>query len=132
MKRHTVMLVMLLAALAVIVSACGPTVPEPTEGTNMFVVPLGDDRAELQIEAPNGALPCGLAEVQWGQRVFVVTDFPACQAAMPDLAVYCLTGEAEWSADTVSNLQINQATNTVFFESRQDGICALVPTAAAQ
>ncbi len=77
-------------------------------------------------------LPCGLGEVQWGQRVFVLSDFPACQQAMPDLAVYCLDGNAQWSADTVANLQINQTTNTVFFESRQEGICALVPTAATQ
>ena len=80
----------------------------------------------MEVEGPNGNLPCGLAEVNWGYRVFNVSEeFPACADEMPDITVYCLNADAEWVDDSVSDVHVSTQTGTVAFEVRQEGICGL-------
>jgi hypothetical protein len=120
----------LIVLIAVLLAACGGGAPATAEGTdeNVFLAPLPSDRAEMQIVAPNGALPCGIAEATWGYRVFRVNEFSACQNTLPNLTVYCLDGTANWSPANVSNIDVSTQTSTVAFEVRQDGLCGLFPT----
>lgn len=121
----------LLVALGLAACGGGGGNPTPTVEPDPFVNPLPTDRAEMAIAGPNGNLPCGLAEVGWGYRVFNVGDeFPACATYLPDLTVYCLTGDAQWSAENVADVDVSMLTETVTFEVRQDGLCALFPAAA--
>lgn len=57
-----VLVLMLVVGLA----ACGGTPQEAEATVSPFVQALPADRAEMQIAAPGGVLPCGLAEVDWG------------------------------------------------------------------
>ncbi len=117
-----------LAFVALLTTGCGGKA-EPTEEVNVFIAPLPADRAEMAIPAPNGSMPCGLGEVGWGYRVFRVEEFPACMPFFPNVEVFCLTADAQWSAVNVSNVDISTETNTVAFDVRQDGVCALIPSA---
>jgi len=119
--------------LALLLVACGGTTEAtPTVEADPFVNPLPVDRAEMAIPGPDGLVPCGLAEVGWGYRVFNVgEEFPTCADALPNLTVYCLNGEAQWSAENVSDVDVSTLTKTVTFEVRQDGLCALFPTIEA-
>ena len=132
-KSRPVILVGLIGLLALLLVACGGGAEiTPTVEADPFVNPLPLDRAEMAIAGPDGVLPCGMADVGWGYRVFNVGDeFPACAESLPNLTVYCLNGEAQWSAENVSDVDVSMLTETVTFEVRQDGLCALFPTAGA-
>lgn len=109
-------------------AACGGTPQEVEATANPFVLALPADRAEMEIAAPSGVLPCGLAEVDWGTRIFRLSDFPACESAAPALTVYCLDSTANWSQANALDVQVNADTNTVTFNSQQTGLCGLFPT----
>ena len=122
------MLFLAAFTLALLLAACtGGEVPPAAEPTSPYVEPLPSDRAEMQIAAPDGALPCGLGEVDWGYRIFLVDDFPACRAYLPNLSVYCLGGSAEWSDANVDDVEVSTETSTVAFNVRQTGLCGLFP-----
>lgn len=131
-RIRIVILASLIGGLALLMAACGGgSEATPTVEADPFVNPLPLDRAEMQIAAPDGTMPCGLAEVGWGYRVFNVGDeFPNCVDALPNLTVFCLTGDAQWSAENISDVDVSMLTQTVTFEVRQDGLCALFPAAA--
>jgi hypothetical protein len=115
-----------LIVVMVLVAACGGGEPA-TEETDVFLQPLPADRAEMLIAGPGGAMPCGIAEAGWGYHTFRVDDFQGCGQLLPNLTVYCLNGEGQWSPANVSNVDISTDTNTVAFEVQQDGICGLFP-----
>lgn len=117
----------LVLMLVVGLVACGGTPQEAEATVSPFVQALPADRAEMQIAAPGGVLPCGLAEVDWGIRIFRLSDFPACQTHAPALAVYCLDSTANWSQANVLDVEVNPDTQTVTFNSQQSGICGLFP-----
>ena len=129
MTTRTALMVAVLAAVVILLAACGGSVPPAAEPTaSPFVAALPADRAEMAIAAPDGSLPCGIAEVDWGYRIFRLGDFPACQPLQPNLAVYCLDGSGAWSAANVLDLDISTDTSTVAFNVQQAGICGLFPT----
>ncbi len=118
-----------LALAALLAAGCSSAEPPPAEAPDVSVNPLPTDRAEMQIAAPGGVLPCGLAEVGWGYRVFMLADYPACIPYVPNVTVLCLDGQAQWSAQNVSGIEVSVDTATVTFEVQQEGLCALFPTA---
>lgn len=128
MATRTALMVTVLGVVLILLAACGGSVPPAAEPTaSPFIVALPADRAEMSIAAPDGALPCGIGEVDWGYRVFRLGDFPACSQHVPNLAVYCLDGSGAWSAANVLDLDISTDTSTVAFNVQQAGICGLFP-----
>lgn len=92
--------------------------------TGIFL--LGEDVAGPYSAVPNadGTLPCGVFDVNgWGTKYVGMADFPACTVPV---AVMCLTGDREWTADNVSNVVI-RGDYEVDFDSSQHGICAFFP-----
>ncbi len=130
-KRATLLILLGSLALAALLAAGCSSDPPATEApaADVSVNPLPTDRAEMQIPAPGGAMPCGLAEVGWGYRVFMLVDYPACIPFVPNVTVLCLDGQAQWSAQNVSGIEVSVETATVTFEVQQEGLCALFPTA---
>ncbi len=121
--------VMLAVIVSLLFSACGSGGGEPPTPTyNPFVIPLPADRPEMEVETDDGTLPCGIAQVDWGFRVFVMNDYPACKEFFPDLTVYCLDAEAHWTDQAIENVRVSRRDNNVTFDSRQEGICGLFPT----
>lgn len=117
----------LVMALAVIVTGCGGGAAPEGEEADVFLQPLPNDRPEMLIAAPGGTMPCGIAEAGWGYHTFRMEDFEACAQSLPNLTVYCLGGEGEWSPANVSDIDVSSDTETVAFEVQQDGICGLFP-----
>ena len=113
---------------AVVLAGCGGNNndAQPTNGPDPYVEPLPRERPERDIALPTGETPCGLAQVSWGYRAFDVgTNFRGCIERLEQLEVYCLTGEGQWSDETVTDVDISTETETITFEVRQDGICGL-------
>ncbi len=120
-------LVGIAAIVIVMLAACGGGETAKV-GDDPVVVPLPADRPEMAVEGPDGTLPCGLGEVQWGFRVFMLDDFPACKPYLPNLTVYCLGGDATWSDANLTNINASETDETISFEVQQEGICGLFPT----
>jgi ABC-type oligopeptide transport system substrate-binding subunit len=132
---RTIVIVALAAlAVAAILSACGGSpaaTTAPAATTRPYdpaVSPYTEEQAEpyLEIANPSDELPCGIFDVNGhGEKIVTVSDYPACEA--DDYTVYCLTGEATWTDEFVSELTVDATGSTVRFTSAQEGICALFP-----
>jgi hypothetical protein len=96
-----------------------------------FVQPRAGDDPAMFIHNAQGKLPCGVFDVlQWGHRVALLMDYPACTP--PDLTVLCLNENGEWTADNVSEVTVHGATadeppeaGTVAFQVTQHGTCGI-------
>jgi hypothetical protein len=126
----------ILVLTALLVSACGGGSGDDLAGAaqeaqptqNPFVEPLPADRAEMEVAAPDGELPCGIGNVKWGHQIFQLDDFPACGTYGTDLTVYCLDANAQWADENVAGVAASTQANTISFESTQEGICGLFPS----
>jgi hypothetical protein len=95
-------------------------------GPSPYVFPLSDHPAMNQ-PGPNGAVPCGMFDVGgWGHRVADLKQFPACTP--PDLTVYCLDEDGNWTQGDLSGIVASVENNTVAFQSGQHGVCGIFPT----
>jgi hypothetical protein len=65
--------------------------------------------------------------VAWGQQVFTLADYPACQSAMPGIAVYCLNDQAQWTNDAITITSVSADNTTLTLDSQREGICGLFP-----
>jgi hypothetical protein len=96
--------------------------PDPSP----YVFPLSEHPAMNQA-GPGGAVPCGMFDVGgWGHRVADLKQFPACTP--PDLTVYCLDEDGNWTQDDISGIVASAENNTVAFQSGQHGVCGIFPT----
>jgi hypothetical protein len=120
-----------LAGLMVIVALLAAGCSEPPEGTNIQpasspdIEALPGDREEMKIQLPDGTLPCGLGQVEWGNQVFYLADYPSCQSLVPDVTVYCLGDQAQWTADAITISEITPETITL--DAQREGICGIFP-----
>lgn len=126
-------LIMALAALAVaaVLTACGGSSATPAPTTAPYdpaVSPFSEEQAGPYLEIANslGDVPCGVFDVNGhGEKIVTMSDYPSCEA--DDYMVYCLTGEAKWTDEFVSDLTVDATGSAVRFTSAQEGICALFP-----
>lgn len=79
----------------------------------------------MEIPRPDGTLPCGLAQIEWGYQIFRMDDFPACEPLMPNVTVYCLDDEAQWTGEALTIVNVVTASNTVTVDSQREGICGV-------
>jgi hypothetical protein len=121
--RRLVWLAGLAGLVLLLVTACGQSTVSTQQPPNADVEALPGDRAEMQISLPDGTLPCGLGQVEWGQQVFKVEQFPACQSLVPDVTVYCLDDQAQWTADAITVTEVSMGTITL--DAQREGICAI-------
>lgn len=124
--RRLLLSAALIVIASLIVAGCsesdGGTQQQPSD-TN--VEPLPGDRAEMSIALPDGTLPCGLGQVEWGTQVFKLEDYPSCQSAAPVVSVYCLDDQAQWTAEAITITDITMGAITI--DAQREGICGIFP-----
>lgn len=118
----------IIVLAAAVVSACAQSAEEePSVPENPYVIPLPQDSGEMTVTLPGGIVPCGAGTVEtWGHRIFRLSEYPDCEAYSPNLTVYCMDGEGNWTDDSVSDVAVGA--DEVSFEAMQTGVCALFPT----
>lgn len=125
--RRILWLAGLIGIVSLIVAGCGGASSgaqkQPT--LSPYVQALPGDRAEMKVALPDGTLPCGLGQVNWGNQVFRMEDYPDCQPVAPNVTVYCLNDKAQWTADAVKITDTTMGAITL--ESQREGICGIFP-----
>lgn len=117
----------LIGIVSLTVSACSGTGGSTEQQQpNTDVEPLTGDRAEMQVALPNGTLPCGLGQVEWGNQVFKLEEYPSCQPFAPAVTVYCLNDQAEWTNDALTITEVSMGAITL--DAQREGICGIFPT----
>ncbi|MBN1428729.1 MAG: hypothetical protein JXB07_10110 [Anaerolineae bacterium] len=110
---------------SLVIVGCGSSNSNPEQKDDIYVEALPNNRAEMSVALPDGTLPCGLGQVEWGHQVFRAEDYPACQSAFPSVTVYCLDAQAQWTPD---DIEITETTmGTIILEAQREGICGIFP-----
>lgn len=115
-----------MGAVSVIAAACSQPTSSTQQPPDPDVEPLPADRAEMGIPLPDGTLPCGLGQVEWGQQIFDLKQYPACQALAPALTVYCLNDQAQWTSDAIAVTEVSA--DSITLEAQREGICGVFPS----
>ncbi len=98
---------------------------------------VADGAAYLSIANDQGVTPCAVFNASWGHWISQLpNDVPTCADQGLAVAVMCLNGSAQWSAENVKNLQFEQngpgGSPLMQFDLTQDGICAVFPAGGSQ
>lgn len=130
MMRISPRQLVLLAGLIGIVSTGAVACSEPGGATQQQpsdtdVEALPGDRAEMKIGLPDGTLPCGLGQVEWGNQVFKLEQYPSCQQFVPAVTVYCLNDQAQWTNDAISVTDVSFG--AISLDAQREGICGIFP-----
>jgi hypothetical protein len=121
-------LVVLVIAVLLSTAGCsGSTGDADQQEVDIYVEALPNDNAEMTVPLPDGTLPCGLGQVEWGHQVFMLDSYPGCQSAFPSVTVYCLNDQAQWTNESIAVTEISVDTNTVTLKSEREGICGIFP-----
>jgi hypothetical protein len=62
----------------------------------------------------------------WGHNVFALDDLAGCTGE--GYTVYCMDDDGNWTDEFVSEVTYNAENNTVAFQAKQHGLCAVFPT----
>lgn len=115
-----------IAIMSMIVAACGePSGDTQQQPPDPYVEALAGDRAEMQIALPDGTLPCGLGQIEWGHQIFKLEEYPSCQSFVPAVTVYCLNDQAQWTNDAIDITEVSMGAITL--EAQREGICGVFP-----
>jgi hypothetical protein len=117
--------VVILGSIAVLAGCAAPASPvAPTYDPSVRVLTGVDAAGPMSVTLADGTQACGVFDVNGhGPKQVAFIDFPACTSEQ--IAVYCLSGDAQWVDDTVADLKIEG--DQLTFTSNQDGTCGLFP-----
>jgi hypothetical protein len=101
---------------------CGGFQSSEVPYTGIFLLSSAEQAPYLAVANADGALPCGVFDVNGHGRKYVgLADFPGCTAPV---TVMCFNDVGEWTANNVSGV-VMQGDYEVDFTSSQHGTCAL-------
>lgn len=118
----------LVVVASLSIAGCGgPSNEASQQEADIYVEALPNDSAEMAVPLPDGTLPCGLGQLEWGHQVFMMDSYPGCQSAFPAVTVYCLNDQAQWTQDSIEITDVSAETNTITLKSEREGICGVFP-----
>lgn len=124
--RHLLGLIVLAVLISLSIVGCsGAGNDAGQQKADIYVEALPNDSAEMSVPLPDGTLPCGLGQVEWGHQVFRSEDYPSCQSAFPMVSVYCLDDQAQWTSEAIEITDTSMGAITL--EAQREGICGIFP-----